>query len=134
MSDYKSNTQLKFSSEKSFGLLFSIVFLLISLYPLLQGSKINFVFLVIAFIFLFLSFTFPLVFKYPNIIWINIGILLGKVVSPIVMGIIYIGVFFPFGIIMKLFKHDPLDSKYSKSDKTYWKIRKDKIYSMKRMY
>ena len=134
MSDYKSNTQLKFSSERSFGILFSIVFFAVAFYPLSKGSELNLIYLFIAIIILILSFTFPLIFKYPNILWINLGILLGRLISPIVMGIIYLGVFLPFGIVMKLFKHDPLDLKYSKEAKTYWKKRKGKIYSMKRMY
>mgnify|MGYP001490067746 CR=1 FL=1 len=57
-----------------------------------------------------------------------------KIISPLVMAIIYLFVFFPFGIVTKLFKVDLLDRKFSKKENSYWKTRKHKINSMKRMY
>ena len=134
MSDYKSNTKIKFSSEKSFGILFSLVFLLLFIISIIYYDNINFIFLTSSIVLLSFSFIYPKIFKYPNNAWINLGLLLGKVVSPIVMIIIYLCVFFPFGVGTRLLRIDLLDRNFSKNQNSYWKIRKHKINSMKRMY
>ena len=131
MSDYKSNTKIKFSSEKSFGILFSLVFLLLFIISIIYYDNINFIFLTLSIVLLSFSFIYPKLFKYPNNMpWIAFG----KVVSPIVMIIIYLCVFFPFGVGTRLLRIDLLDRNFSKNQNSYWKIRKHKINSMKRMY
>lgn len=134
MSDYKSNTSIKFSSEKSFGILFSIVFFIFFIISLYYSEKVNLILIILSIVFLSVSFLYPPLFKYPNIAWINLGLFLGKIISPLVMAIIYLFVFFPFGIGTKLLKIDLLDRKFSNNQISYWKIRKHKINSMKRMY
>ena len=104
MSDYKSNTKIKFSSEKSFGILFSLVFLLLFIISIIYYDNINFIFLTSSIVLLSFSFIYPKIFKYPNNAWINLGLLLGKVVSPIVMIIIYLCVFFLLELVQDYYE------------------------------
>ena len=115
--------KIKLPSNKNFGIVFSIVFLIISLWPLLSQNEIRIWSLIISGIFLVLGLInsrllFPL-----NKIWFKFGILLGNFIAPIVMGIIYFMVVTPTGLIMRLLGKDLLNLKKSNKD-TYW-IKKD---------
>jgi len=134
MSDFKDNTKISFSSDKSFGLLFSIVFLILGVLPLYFQNSVNFIFIFASLFFLLVSFLAPNLFKYPNLMWIKLGLLLGKVISPIIMAIIYLSIFFPFNLFFRIFRYDLLSLKKTGKDKTYWKVRVHKINSMHRMY
>ena len=110
---------IKVGSNKSFGIVFFIVFLLISLYPLLNDENIRFWSLVISVIFLILvifnsSLLLPL-----NKLWFKFGIILGKIISPVVMGIIFFFVVTPIGLIMRILGKDVLNLKYN-DYKSYW--------------
>ena len=72
------NIKITIGSEKSFGIVFSIIFMIIALYPLFINSSINLTFLTISIIFIILSFVFPSIFKYPNLIWFKFGRLLNE--------------------------------------------------------
>ena len=80
---------MKKSSEKSFGILFGIVFLLISLWPLFSSNNLRLWALTISLIFFIITFLKPEILKPLNSIWIKFGEILGKVVAPIVMGIVF---------------------------------------------
>ena len=111
-------TQL--SSNRSFGVVFFIVFLIISLYPLLNQESIRVWSLIISFIFLFLGILNSILLSPLNFIWYNFGLILGKFVSPIIMGIVYFIVVFPTFLFIKLFKKNYLNLKYDNSKETYW--------------
>ena len=112
------------SSSKNFGLTFSVIFLLISLWPLLDNSKINFLFLVLSISFLVISLTFPSALKPLNILWHKFGMFLAKILNPLIMGIIYFFIVTPIALVLKLIKKDVLELKNNKSD-SYWKERKE---------
>tara|TARA_S200000501_G_scaffold345567_1_gene358329 strand:- start:422 stop:805 length:384 start_codon:yes stop_codon:yes gene_type:complete len=110
---------VKIGSNRSFGIVFFIVFLLISIYPLINNESIRIWSLVVSLIFLFLSiinsnFLLPL-----NKLWFKFGIFLGKIISPIIMGIIFFSVVTPIGLIMRLLGKDVLNLKLS-DYKSYW--------------
>ena len=118
---------IKRSSNKSFGIVFCIVFLLIGIWPILYNESYRFWALVISLVFLILGLTNSKLLTPFNILWFKLGILLGKIVSPVVMGIIFFFVVTPTAILMRLFKKDLLNLKYNDS-KSYW-IKKDEIKS-----
>ena len=111
--------EIKISSNRSFGIVFFIVFLLIALYPLLKGNDLRIWSLVISFIFLALGLVNSKILTPLNRLWFKFGLLLGRFISPLVMGIIFFIVVTPTGIIMRLFKKDLLNLKYNKKE-TYW--------------
>ena len=111
--------EIKISSNRSFGIVFFIVFLLIALYPLLKGNDLRIWSLVISFIFLALGLVNSKILTPLNRLWFKFGLLLGRFISPLIMGIIFFIVVTPTGIIMRLFKKDLLNLKYNKKE-SYW--------------
>lgn len=111
--------KIKVGSNKSFGIVFSIVFLLIALWPLLNNSEIRVWSLIISAIFLILGFLNSMLLNPLNILWFKFGLLLGKVISPLVMGLIFFCVVTPIGILMKIFMKDLLKLKYNNKN-SYW--------------
>tara|TARA_B100000401_G_C52193636_1_gene433598 strand:- start:138 stop:530 length:393 start_codon:yes stop_codon:yes gene_type:complete len=122
------HNEIKISSNKSFGFVFFVIFIVIALWPLLNDGNIRIWSVILSLVFLILGFLNSKILTPLNKLWIRLGILLGKIVSPIVMGIIYFGVVTPIGIIMRLFGKDILNLKVDKNKNTYWLI-KDKIKS-----
>ena len=120
-------------SNRNFGLVFFTVFIIISLFPLLKGNHINYWTLIISFIFLILGLLNSNLLDPLNRIWFKFGLILGKVISPVVMGIIFFLVITPIGMLLKLFKKDVLNLKKNQK-KSYW-IKKDNTYgSMKKQF
>jgi len=110
---------VKIGSNKSFGIVFFIVFLLIALYPLTIDKEIIIWSLILSLIFLILGLINSKFLTPLNIIWFKFGIFLGKIVSPLVMGIIFFFVVTPIGILMRIFKNDLINLKFT-SQKSYW--------------
>jgi len=110
---------VKISSNRSFGIVFFIVFLLIALYPLIYGGEIRIWSLVVSIIFLILGLLNSKILAPFNKIWFKFGILLGKIVSPLIMGIIFFLVVTPIGLTMRLIGKDLLNLRYNKN-KSYW--------------
>ena len=110
-------------TNKNFGLTFFLVFLIVSIWPLLYNEQIRIWSLIVGIIFLCLGLLTSKILTPLNVIWFKFGIILGKIVSPIVMGIIFFFIVTPISIIMKIFGKDLLSLKYNKQ-KSYW-IKKD---------
>ena len=110
---------IKISTNKSFGLVFSVVFFLISVYPLLNAGNIRFWSLILAIIFLTLGLLNSKILTPLNKIWFKFGIFLGKIISPIIMSIIFFLVVTPIGFTMRLLGKDLLNLKNNKN-KSYW--------------
>ena len=124
---------VKIGSNRSFGIIFFIFFLLISTYPLLKDENIRLWSLIISIIFLFLGLLNSNLLSPLNKIWFKFGLLLGKIVSPFVMGIIFFLVVTPIGIIMRLLKKDLLNLKFNKNN-TYWIKKSDPKSKMKNQF
>lgn len=107
------------TTNKNFGIVFFIVFLLISIYPLINDEHIRIWSLFISIIFLVLGLLNSRLLNPLNNIWFKFGLLLGKIISPIIMGIIFFFVVTPIAILMKLLNKDLLNLKFNKN-KTYW--------------
>ena len=134
MSDNKSYVKIKKSSERSFGVVFATFFAIICFYPILQEENIQLWALFISMILFLLSFFFPKIFIIPNRLWFKLGILLGAIIAPIVMALLYLFIITPTGIIMRLLNRDLLNQKINRSKKSYWIKRKEPVSSMKNQY
>ena len=110
---------VKISSNKSFGIVFFVVFLLIAIYPLSYNGEIRTWSIVVSFIFLILGLLKSKILTPLNKLWIKFGILLGMIFSPLIMGIIFFVIVTPIGLLMRLMGKDPLNLKYN-LHKSYW--------------
>ena len=119
--------KIKIASNRSFGIVFFVVFLIISFYPLSNEGDLRIWSLVVSIIFLLLGLFNSKILTPLNIIWFKFGIILGNIVSPIVMGLVFFCVITPIAIIMRLLGKDILNIKKNKK-KTYW-IEKSKLKS-----
>ena len=113
------NSKIKISSNRSFGIVFFAVFLIIATWPLLNGYEIRYWSLLISIIFFLLGILNSKILTPLNKIWFKFGLLLGHVIAPIVMGIIFFIVVTPTGLILRLFQKDVLNLKFN-NNKTYW--------------
>ena len=118
---------ISISSNKSFGIVFFVVFLIVALYPLLENESVRLWSIILSAIFLILGMLDSKFLTPLNKIWFKFGILLGSIVSPIVMGVVFFAIVTPTSIIMKVLGKNLLNLK--KDDKkTYW-IARSKIKS-----
>ena len=124
---------IKSPSNKNFGVVFSFVFLIIGLWPLFNYGEIRYWAILIAFIFLILGLLNSRLLNPFNKIWFKFGILLSKIVSPIIMGIIFFLVVTPIGLLMRIFKKDLLNLRFN-SNETYWIKKTDSNSNMKNQF
>lgn len=124
---------MKKSSSKSFGLLFFLIFLGFAIWAYIKNQNLNYWFITASLVFLLLTLIKSKLLDVLNELWIKFGELLGRIVAPIVMLIIFFGVVFPIAILLKILKKDMLNLKYNKEN-TYW-VNKEKIQdSMDKQY
>ena len=128
----KNLINIKRKDNITFGILFFILFLIIGLYPLKSEGLIRIWSVVLSLVFLIITIIRPNLFTFINKLWIQFGILLGKIISPIVMGLVFFFVVTPIGILVRIFKKDVMGLKRGAS--TYWINREDKVQSMKKQF
>tara|TARA_Y100000389_G_scaffold169439_1_gene175720 strand:- start:28499 stop:28891 length:393 start_codon:yes stop_codon:yes gene_type:complete len=116
-----------------FGLLFFTLFLIIGLYPLKSGEDIRIWSIFISLIFLIISIIKPSLFTKLNKLWIEFGIILGKIISPIIMMLFFYIIITPTGLLLRIFGKDVMRLKKN-NNTSYWIDRKDNIQSMKNQY
>ena len=124
----------KKSSNKSFGLLFFVVFLGLGLWPLTNDNNPNIYLIIISIIFLILGLLNSKLLSPLNSFWIKFGELLGKIIAPVVMAIIYFLILTPISLMVRLFGKDLLGLKFTKQIKTYWIKRVKEPGPMKRQF
>ena len=124
---------MKKSSSKSFGYLFFSLFLILSLWPVLNDNSVNFLFLSISAVFLILSILKAKILDFLNNYWIKLGELLGRVVAPIIMFLVFFVIVTPLSLLTKLLKKDLLNMRFNDS-KTYWTNKVKKIDSMDKQF
>tara|TARA_B100001989_G_C24263663_1_gene328159 strand:- start:193 stop:573 length:381 start_codon:yes stop_codon:yes gene_type:complete len=122
------------SSNKSFGILFFIVFLGIGLWPITNDDNLNTYLIIISIIFLILGILDSKLLSPLNSLWIKFGELLGKIIAPVVMAIIYFFILTPISLIVRLFGKDLLGLKFTKQLKSYWIERKKDLGSMDKQF
>ena len=124
---------IKISSNRSFGIVFFVVFLLIALYPLINSEEVRTWSIIVSLIFLILGLINSKILSPLNKIWFKFGIYLGKIISPIIMGIIFFLVVTPIGLIMRLLKKDLINLKYNQNE-SYWIEKKGPKSKMKNQF
>tara|TARA_Y200000002_G_scaffold380826_1_gene393261 strand:+ start:114 stop:506 length:393 start_codon:yes stop_codon:yes gene_type:complete len=129
----RKEINIKISSNKSFGVVFFVVFLLIGIYPILNDNNPKLWSLILSIIFLILGIVNSKILTPLNLIWFKFGILLGNIVSPLIMSIIFFFVVTPIGFLMRLLKKDLLNLKFN-NDKTYWIEKSDPKSKMKNQF
>tara|TARA_Y100001970_G_scaffold217641_1_gene266660 strand:+ start:442 stop:825 length:384 start_codon:yes stop_codon:yes gene_type:complete len=110
---------IKIGSNRSFGIVFFVVFLLIAIYPLLKNGDLRIWSLVISIIFLILGSLNSKILTPLNKIWFKFGLIIGSIISPLVMGIIFFFVVTPISVLMKILGKDLINLKFNKN-KSYW--------------
>jgi hypothetical protein len=118
---------VKIGSNRSFGIVFFVVFLLIGFYPLLNEGNLRIWSVIISIVFFILGLLNSKILTPLNKVWFRFGLFLGKIISPLIMGIIFFFVVTPIGIFLRIIKKDIINLKFN-SDKSYW-IKKSKIKS-----
>ena len=124
---------IKISSNRSFGIVFFIVFLLIALYPLTYSQEIRIWSVIISIIFLVLGLFNSKILTPLNKLWFKFGIFIGKIISQIIMGIIFFLVVTPIGLFMRLLGKDLINLRYN-NNKSYWIEKKGPKSKMKNQF
>ena len=122
----KSN--IKISSNRNFGLVFFFIFLVVSIWPLTHNESPRIWSAIISLAFLILVLTRSKLLTPLNRLWAKFGIILGAIIAPIVMGVVFFLVITPIGLVMKIIGKDLLSIKYDKKKETYW-VKSDKSTS-----
>lgn len=134
MSDQQAIVKVRMGSERNFGLVIGSVFALIALWPLLHGNGLRVVWMVFAFAFVGAALVVPGVLTRPNRAWFKLGLLLGAVIAPIVMALVYLVVFLPIGVILRLRQTDLLQLNERPDATSYWIERRTRPQSMTRQF
>ena len=121
------------SSNRSFGIIFFIVFLLISVWPIMDGQAFRVWSLVISLIFLILGILNSKILTPFNLAWIKLGEILGRFIAPVVMAVIYFLIVTPIGLFMRIIGKDLLNLKFSQNS-SYWIKREKNLGPMKRQF
>ena len=125
--------RIKVGSNKSFGIVFFVFFLVVGLYPLINQDNLRIWSIVISIIFLILGLINSQILTPLNILWFKFGMLLGRFVSPIVMGLVFFLVVTPTGLIMRLFNKDLLKLRKNKNS-SYWIKKPETKSEMKNQF
>lgn len=123
MSEFQRHQPIKPGQEASFGRVFAAVFFIVAMYPLWFGQPLRVWALLVCVGFLLASQIAPKLLSPLNQLWFHFGLLLGRIVSPIAMGILYFLVITPFGLVRRMLGKDSLNYKISRSATTYWITR-----------
>jgi len=122
--DLSRDQEIEGSSDRSFGLVFTAVFLLIAIWPLFYRESPRWWAVALATVFAIIATWKPALLAGLNRLWLKLGLLLGKIVSPIALGILFYGVVAPIGLVMRLTGKDPLRLKLDSGANSYWILRK----------
>ena len=124
----------KRSSNRSFGLVFFFVFLVIAFWPMLNSGAPNYYLILISLIFLFLGLINSKFLTPLNNLWIKFGELLGMIIAPVVMGLVYFIILTPISLLIRILGKDLLNLKYSNKNDTYWIKRKKNTGTMDKQF
>ena len=126
--------KIKISSNRNFGLVFFIIFVIVSLWPLTYEGPIRIWTVIISLVFLILGLMNSKLLTPLNKLWFKFGMILGAIVVPVVMGVVFFLVVTPIGLVMKIMGRDLLNKKYDKKMETYWIKRNTTHGTMRRQF
>ena len=122
------------SSNRSFGLLFFIVFMVVGLWPTIKGETANIYLILISLFFLIFGLINSKILSPFNKAWIKFGEILGLIIAPIIMALVYFIILTPISLIVRMFEKDLLGLKFLKKQDTYWIKRVKKLGTMKKQF
>tara|TARA_B100000497_G_scaffold34196_1_gene40077 strand:- start:170 stop:550 length:381 start_codon:yes stop_codon:yes gene_type:complete len=122
------------SSNRSFGLLFFIIFIVVGLWPVIKGEVANIYLILISLFFLIFGLINSKILSPFNKAWIKLGEILGLIIAPIIMALVYFIILTPISLIVRMLGKDLLGLKFLKKQDTYWTKRKKKIGTMKKQF
>jgi len=122
--DFSRSQEVKTSSNRAFGWVFVTVFLIIALWPLVSGGALRWWLLIVSAMVAVVTIAAPALLTVPNRLWQRFGLLLHRIVSPVVLAIMFYGVITPMGVLMRAFGKDPLRLRRNGSAQSYW-IKRD---------
>ena len=122
------------SSNRSFGLLFFIVFIVVGLWPVIKGETANIYLILISLFFLIFGLINSKILSPFNKAWIKFGEILGLIIAPIIMALVYFIILTPISLIVRMLGKDLLGLKFLKKQDTYWTRRKKKLGTMKKQF
>ena len=128
----KKEIKINKKNNITFGILFFIFFLIIGLYPLVSVGVVRIWSVILSLVFLIITIIRPNLFMFLNRLWIQFGVFLGKIISPIVMGLVFFFVVTPIGVLVRVLKKDVMGLKRGAS--SYWINRKDKLQRMNKQF
>ncbi len=134
MSDNTANVEVARGTERNFGIVFSAVFLIIGLLPLFFSNQARWWALAVSAGFLLLAMVAPSTLRIPNLLWFKLGMLLGAIISPIAMTLVYIVAIVPTGIVARILGKDPLRRTIDRAADTYWIERTTPPESMTKQF
>jgi len=117
---FRSETDVQAGSERSFGIVFAIVFAIVGAVPLWSGAPVRIWALVVAALFLVAAFAAPKLLRPLNLLWFRFGLLLHAVVNPLIMGLLFFLTVTPIAFIMRWTGKDPLHRKFDAAARSYW--------------
>lgn len=122
--DFSRTHDVKASSNRGFGWVFTVVFLIVGAWPLFSGGPVRWWSLILAGVFLLITLTAPVLFRLPNRLWLSFGALLSRIVSPVVLVVLFYVVVTPMGLLMRWLAKDNLHLRRSDAEGSYW-IKRD---------
>ena len=122
------------SSNRSFGLLFFIVFIVVGLWPAIKGETANIYLILISLFFLIFGLINSKILSPFNKAWVKFGEILGLIIAPIIMALVYFIILTPISLILRMFGKDLLGLKFMKKQDTYWIKRVKKLGTMKKQF
>lgn len=126
MSETESYAEVKVGSERSFGFVFGAVFAIIALFPVIaDDGEIRLWAIAVAAVFAILALAAPKVLRPLNVLWFKFGMLLGRIIAPIVMALVFFVAVTPVALLMRLFGKDPLNKEPDPEADSYWIHRDD---------
>ena len=123
--------KIEIGSEKSFGLTFGTLLSILGVLPAIFGHDPRWWAIAAGFLFLIFSLLRPSIFRVPNFVWFRFGLILNRLVSPIILAVLFYLVFTPMGLLLRLWKKDILSLKIDKSCLSYWIKSETPMSSMK---
>lgn len=134
MSEFENNIKVEIGSEKNFGIVFGCVATIIGCYPLIYGEGVRLWALIAAGLFFFFALFLPSLLKVPNKLWYKFGMLLGAIIAPLAMAVVYFLTIMPIGLLLRLTGRDLLLKKLDSKEKSYWIKRTESIGSMRKQF
>ena len=131
---YYGNEMEKIASNRSFGIVFFVVFIIIAFWPVLKSEAPRIWSVIIAIIFLLLGIFNSKLLTPLKILWIKFGEILGRFIAPVVMAIIYFLILTPISLLVRLFGKDLISMKFNNDIKSYWVKRKKHLGTMDKQF